>query len=99
MEFRTPIEANGRESNFYPNLYSPANAALLASDGTICTGVATPTASCTGASPGLGSSPNPILNGYQFYLNGLGYRRQEWYSSGLGGQSLGCFRSACRFRL
>jgi hypothetical protein len=77
------VEANGRESNFYPNLYNPANAALLASDGTICTGVATPTANCTGASPGLGSSPNPILNGYQFYLNGLGYAGKNGIPQGL----------------
>jgi Carboxypeptidase regulatory-like domain len=77
------VEANGRESNFYPNLYNPANAALLASDGTICTGVATPTANCTGASPGLGSSPNPILNGYQFYLNGLGIAGQNGIPKGL----------------
>ena len=27
---------------------------------------------CSGASPGLGTSPNPILAGYQFYLNGIG---------------------------
>ena len=73
------VEANGRESNFYPNLYNPANAALLATDGTICTGAATATTNigCTGASPGLGSSPNPILNGYQFYLNGLGLAGQN----------------------
>ena len=77
------VEANGRESNFYPSLYSSTNAALLASDGTICTGVATPTANCTGASPGLGSSPNPILNGYQFYLNGLGYAGKNGIPQGL----------------
>lgn len=54
-------EANHRTSNFYPNLYNPANAPIFNSDGTIC--------SC---SPGLGPSPNPILAGYQFYLNGIG---------------------------
>ncbi len=77
------VEANGRESNFYPSLYSSTNAALLASDGTICTGVAAPTANCTGASPGLGSSPNPILNGYQFYLNGLGIAGKNGIPKGL----------------
>jgi hypothetical protein len=55
-------EANHRMSNFYPNLYNPANAAVLnAGNGTI-----------SAASPGLGTSPNPILAGYQFYTNGLG---------------------------
>ena len=62
-------------SNFYPNLYNPANAALLASDRTILPGVATPTANRTGASPGLITSPNPILKGVQFYVNGHGDRR------------------------
>jgi hypothetical protein len=54
-------EANHRMSNFYPNLYNPANAAVFAADGTI-----------SPLSPGLGTSPNPILAGYQFYENGLG---------------------------
>ncbi|HLH09557.1 MAG TPA: TonB-dependent receptor [Terriglobales bacterium] len=58
-------EANGRESNFYPNLYNPANAAVLLPNGNI-----SPT------SPGLGTSPNPILAGYQFYLNGIGIAGQ-----------------------
>ncbi len=54
-------EANNRMGNFYPGLYNPANAAVLLPDGTI-----------SPASPGLGTSPNPILAGYQFYLNGIG---------------------------
>ncbi len=54
-------EANHRTSNFYPNLYNPADAAVFDSSGNI-----SPT------SPGLGPSPNPILAGYQFYLNGIG---------------------------
>src|SRR5450755_3361625 len=55
-------EANKQMSNFYPNLYDPANAAQLASDyQTIL-----PT------SPGLGTSPNKILAGTPVYLNGVG---------------------------
>jgi len=54
-------EANNRMGNFYPNLYNPANAPIWNADGTIST-----------SSPGLGTSPNPILAGYQFYLNGIG---------------------------
>jgi|SRR5579859_2216170 len=63
-------EAKNRMGNFYPNLYNPANAALLDTNGNICSGPSDP--GCTAASPGLGTSPNPILAGYQFYLNGIG---------------------------
>jgi len=65
-------EANDRMGNFYPNLYNPADAALFVpgSNGNSICGATTP--GCTGASPGLGTSPNPILAGYQFYLNGIG---------------------------
>jgi len=63
-------EANNRMGNFYPNLYNAANAPIFnSSDGSICTAAGP---NCTGASPGLGTSPNPILAGYQFYLNGIG---------------------------
>jgi hypothetical protein len=71
-------EANNRMGNFYPNLYNPANAAVLDSNGNICSGAANPVAGtnpgCASASPGLGPSPNPILKaaGTQFYLNGIG---------------------------
>jgi hypothetical protein len=65
-------EANNRMGNFYPNLYNPANAPLFVpgSNGNSICGATTP--GCSGASPGLGTSPNPILAGYQFYLNGIG---------------------------
>ncbi|MCU1294114.1 MAG: hypothetical protein JWP08_2964, partial [Bryobacterales bacterium] len=65
-------EANNRMSNFYANLYNPANAAVLLPNGTI-----SPT------SPGLGTSPNPILNGYQFYLNGIGIAGKNGIPKGL----------------
>ena len=56
-------EANNRMGNFYPNLYNPADAPIFAnSSGT----------AIAPNSPGLGTSPNPILAGYQFYLNGIG---------------------------
>jgi|CZLA01.1.fsa_nt_gi hypothetical protein len=60
-------EANHRTSNFYPNLFQAPDAATFftdASDTTI-----SPTGS---AVPYLGPSPNPILAGSQFYLNGIG---------------------------
>jgi hypothetical protein len=63
-------ETNHRMANFYPNLYNPALAAAFDSSGNICSSASDP--GCTAASPGLGSSPNPILSGYQFYLNGVG---------------------------
>jgi uncharacterized membrane protein len=67
-------EANNRMGNFYPSLYNSANAPTFATDGSICGGPSNGTTNigCTAASPGLGTSPNPILAGYQFYLNGIG---------------------------
>ena len=65
-------EANQQSSNFYPNLYNPANAATFDSNGNIC-GPNSPAGSCPGGnSPGLGTSPNPILAGLNFYENGIG---------------------------
>jgi hypothetical protein len=66
-------EANNRMSNFYPGLYNPANAALLSSDSN----------SILPTSPGLGPSPNSILNGYQFYLNGIGVSGKNGIPKGL----------------
>jgi len=65
-------EANNRMGNFYPNLYNPANAALLNPDGSI-----------NPASPGLGTSPNPILAGIPLYLNGIGIPGQNGVPKGL----------------
>ncbi len=56
-------EANHQHANFYPNLYNPANAPVFV------TGNAN---QISPSSPGLGVSPNPTLQGYQFYLNGIG---------------------------
>jgi len=70
-------EANNQMSNFYPGLYNPANAALLnAGNQTI-----------SPLSPGLGPSPNPILAGQEFYLNGIGV-------CGVGGVPKGCVNGA-----
>lgn len=69
-------EANNRMGNFYPNLYDPTKAAVFDSNGNICGGAFNPVTGanpgCAAASPGLGTSPNPILANYQFYLNGIG---------------------------
>jgi hypothetical protein len=69
-------EANNRMGNFYPNLYDPTKAAVFDSNGNICGGafnaVTGANPGCTAASPGLGTSPNSVLAGYQFYLNGIG---------------------------
>jgi hypothetical protein len=70
-------EANNQMSNFYPNLYNPADAAVLNSGNqTIST-----------LSPGLGPSPNPILAGQLFYLNGIGI-------CNVGGIPKGCVNGA-----
>jgi len=65
-------EANNRMGNFYPSLYDPAKKALLNPDGTI-----------NPASPGLGTSPNPILAGVPLYLNGIGIPGQNGIPKGL----------------
>jgi hypothetical protein len=65
-------EANNRMGNFYPGLYDPANAAQLNSDGTI-----------NPLSPGLGTSPNPILAGVPLYLNGIGVPGKNGVPKGL----------------
>jgi hypothetical protein len=54
-------EANNRMGNFYTQLYNPANPATVLPNGTI-----------SKTSPGLGTSPNPILAGVPIYLNGIG---------------------------
>jgi hypothetical protein len=53
-------EQNNLQSNFYPNLYNPANAAVLLPNGNI-----SPT------SPGLTASPVAALAGLLFYTNGM----------------------------
>src|ERR1700732_1246180 len=59
-------EANNRMGNFYPSLYDPAKTAAHNPDGTIMA-----------TSPGLGTSPNPILAGIPLYLNGIGIPGQN----------------------
>jgi hypothetical protein len=65
-------EANNRMGNFYPSLYDPAKKAILNPNGTI-----------NPASPGLGTSPNPILAGVPLYLNGIGIPGQNGIPQGL----------------
>jgi len=64
-------EANHLSSNFYPNLYNAADTATFDSKGHICSTNSNP-ACAGGPSPGLFTSTNPQLGGYQFYLNGIG---------------------------
>jgi hypothetical protein len=65
-------EANNRGSNFYPALYDPSKKAVILPDGSIDPN-----------SPGLGTSPNPLLAGLKFYLNGVGIAGQNGISNGL----------------
>jgi hypothetical protein len=74
-------EANQQSANFYPNLYNPANAATFDTAGNICSGPTDP--GCAAASPGLGTSPNPILAGLQFYENGIGIGGKNGIPKGL----------------
>jgi hypothetical protein len=66
-------EANDRGSNFYTNLYNNANRAVLSADGL----------TISPNSPGLGTSPNPLLKGIPFYLNGIGIAGQNGIPNGL----------------
>jgi hypothetical protein len=54
-------DAKKQTTNFYPNLYDPSDAAQLGPD----------FQTVLSTSPGLGTSPNPILAGQQFYMNGV----------------------------
>jgi hypothetical protein len=74
-------EVNQGSSNFYPSLYSAANAAKFDSAGNICSGATDP--GCTAASPGLATSTNPILAGVQFYENGIGVGGKNGVPAGL----------------
>jgi len=73
-------EANNRMGNFYPSLYNTADAATFNNSGTICASAGN---GCSGASPGLGTSPNPILAGVPLYLNGIGIPGQNGVPKGL----------------
>jgi len=65
-------EADNRMGNFYPALYNASDAAIVNPDGTI-----------NPSSPGLGTSPNPILAGVPLYLNGIGIPGQGGVPKGL----------------
>ncbi|MGA7441923.1 MAG: carboxypeptidase regulatory-like domain-containing protein [Candidatus Sulfotelmatobacter sp.] len=70
-------EANENQSNFYPNLYDPANAPTWVAGSNF--GQISPT------SPGVGPGPSsiPQLSPYSFYLNGMGIGGKNGNPSGL----------------
>jgi len=87
-------EANQQSANFYPNLYDRSAAAVFDANGNICGGVdngAGLNTGCTGASPGLGTSPNPILQGLQFYTNGIGIGGKNGIPKGLANNHWAAF--------
>jgi hypothetical protein len=73
-------EANNRMGNFYPQLYDPALAATFDPSGNICSAGDVTAGTCSAVSPGLGSSPNPILAGVPLYLNGIGIENKCYTS-------------------
>jgi Carboxypeptidase regulatory-like domain len=77
-------EANDRMGNFYPQLYNPALAATFDPSGNICNTADVTLGTCAAVSPGLGSSPNPILAGVDLYLNGIGVPGQCYAQAGGG---------------
>jgi len=68
-------EANNRMSDFYQNLYNPANAASFVAGSNYN--------AISPNSPGLGVSPNKTLAGTQFYLNGIGIEGQNGIPQGM----------------
>jgi hypothetical protein len=73
-------EVNGNQSNFYPSLYNPADAAVFAIDPVTH---ATNYNLISPTSPGLGSSPVPALQSIPFYLNGIGISGKNGVPKGL----------------
>jgi hypothetical protein len=77
-------EAGQLSSNFYPNLYDSGQQATFDSNGNICSVNSPADGSCPGGpSPGLVTSTNPALGGYQFYLNGIGIGGKNGIPKGL----------------
>jgi hypothetical protein len=83
-------EANQQSANFYPGLYNSANAATFEYNpathtytGNICGPTSGTTLCPGGVSPGLITSPNPILAGLQFYGNGIGIGGVGGFPKGL----------------
>ena len=66
-------EANNRLGNLFPSLYDPAKAATLGPGNS----------SILATSPGLGTSPNPILAGTPIYLNGIAVDGKNGIQKGL----------------
>ncbi|MGA2483407.1 MAG: carboxypeptidase regulatory-like domain-containing protein [Candidatus Acidiferrales bacterium] len=83
-------EANSRMGNFYPSLWNPAAAAIIDTNGNICSAI-NPAIGCAAVSPGLGTSPNPILAGLSFYMNGIGQPGQPGVPFGLVKNHWGAF--------
>jgi hypothetical protein len=68
-------EANGNQTDFFPNLYNPANAPLWVAGSNF--------GQIAANSPGLGTSPISALAGSTFYLNGMGYSGKNGVPKGL----------------
>ena len=72
-------EANYNQTNFYPNQYDPAKAPVWVPGSNF--------GQIDASSPGLGTSPLPALQGYQFYLNGMGIGGKNGNPRGLANNS------------
>src|SRR6185437_13524447 len=89
-------EANGNQSNFYPNLWNPADAAVFAIDPATHApnfNMISPT------SPGLGTSPVPALQSIPFFLNGIGISGQNGIPKGLVNNTWDAFGPRIGFAL
>jgi uncharacterized membrane protein len=89
-------EANGNQSNFYPNLWNPADAAVFSIDPATHApnfNMISPT------SPGLGTSPVPALQSIPFFLNGIGISGQNGIPKGLVNNTWNAFGPRIGFAL
>ncbi len=81
MAFHTPTKpTTGWATSIRRSTIQPTRRPLTA---TARSAPAQPITGCTGISPGLGTSPNPILAGVPLYLNGIGIPEQNGVPKGL----------------
>ena len=80
-------DQNGRASNFYPNLWNPADTVGLFQPGT--------SGAMNTSSPGF-TTVSGVKLSVPFYMNGIGIAGRERNTEGAGGQPLGYLRPACR---
>jgi hypothetical protein len=81
-------DSENRTSNFYPDLYNPAQAATFLPNGTLDTN-----------GPGFTTVPGSSVANFKFYMNGIGLAGQNGVPSGLVNNSWDTFAPRVGFAL